>query len=114
MARPRDELLQRLAEYELPVEPVLGELREYGWDAEEPVFTITRDHLLNILLRYLEGELTCSHVTDWADLIECRDDLDYEKGVEDALRRAVFELANPNLTQPVTPNIARELRQKFA
>ena len=114
MPRSRTELLRRLAEYTLPIEPVLAELREYGWDAEAPFFTITRQHLRSVLSRYLDGELTSEQVTDWADLVECREDLGYEQGFEDALQRAVFELANPNLAQPVTSEVAHALQKRLS
>ena len=114
MARPRTDLLRNLADYTLPIEPTLGELREYGWDATTPLFTITRQHVLGVLARYLSGELTSEQVTDWADLVECRDDLDYEHGFENQIKRAVFELANPNLTQAVTPKLANGLQKRLS
>jgi len=60
------------------------------------------------------GQLTSEHVTDWADLVECRVDLGYERGFEDALQRALFELANPNLTEPVTPKVAEALQNRLS
>lgn len=113
MARSREELLKSLAEYVLPIDPILAELSEYGWDAERPFFTVKWEHLLSVLSRYLHGELNADQVTDWADLVECREDIDYEPGFEEDLRNAVFELANPNLTQPVTPEAAHGIQQKF-
>lgn len=86
MPRPRTELLRSLADYTLPIEPVLAELREYGWDAEAPLFTITRQHVIHILSRYLE----------------------------DQLKQAVFELANPTLTEAVTPNVAQGLQKRLS
>jgi hypothetical protein len=107
-------LLKSLADYTLPIEPVLAELREYGWDAEAPLFTLTRQHVLAILSRYLAGQLTAEQVTDWADLVECREDFGYEQVFEEGLKRAVFELANPNLTEAVTPGVAHALRKRLS
>jgi hypothetical protein len=107
-------LLKSLAAYTLPIEPVLAELQEYGWDAEGPLFTVTRQHVGGVLSRYLEGQLTSEQVTDWADLVECREDLGYEKGFEEDLKRTVFELANPNLTEPVSPTAAHAIRDKLS
>ena len=114
MPRPRRELLKSLAEYTLPIEPVLVELREYGWGAEAPLFTITRRHVLGILSRYLGGNSPPSTSRTGADLVECRVDLGYERGFEDALQRALFELANPNLTEPVTPKVAEALQNRLS
>jgi hypothetical protein len=109
----RKELLQHLAEYVLPIEPVLAELSQYPFDSDLPLFTVSRNHVLAVLDRYATGELTPEQVTDWADLIECRDDLDFEDVSSGLLRDTVFQLANPNLTQPVSPHVASAIRQRI-
>lgn len=114
MPRSRAELLNDLADYKLPIEPVVAELREYGWDSIAPLFTVTRLHVLGVLSRYLDGQITSQQVTDWADLLECREDLDYEKDSEVQLKQAVFELANPNLTAPVSPEVVEAIRLKLS
>jgi hypothetical protein len=103
-----------LVGYRLPIEPVIAELQEFGWDAEKPLFTITRQHVMGILSRYLDRQLTAEQVTHWAELVECRDDLGYEHGFEDQLKRTVFELANPHLTVTVTPEVAYALQDRLS
>jgi hypothetical protein len=78
------QLLRALIGYELPVEPVLAALRSFGWDAPEPVVLLTREDIVRILDRYLAGKLTTEQVTDWADLVECREDIGFPSGDEDA------------------------------
>ena len=109
----REQLLERLAEYRLPIEPTLAALREYPWDCESPLFTLTREHIFAMLRRYRAGEISADQLTDWADLIECRDDLDYEATLEKTLRRTVFELANPNLNTTISHELAHKIEQRF-
>jgi hypothetical protein len=110
----RIRLLERLIDYELPIEPVLEGLARFGWDSAAELVCLRRADVLAILDRYLRGELTAEHVTDWADQLELRDDVGMEPGYEDALRDAIFRLANPNLRDEITPAVARAIRGTLA
>jgi hypothetical protein len=95
------------------MEPVLAELSRHGWDAEQPLATLTAGDLLNVLDRYLAGALSSAQVTDWADLVECREDIAYPKDEAEGLSAAIFRLANPNLEGEVTIQVAEELKRKL-
>jgi hypothetical protein len=62
---------------------------------------------------YLGSTIRGSDVEEWAEAIEGRDDVGYEGDAADMLREAVFELANPDLTNQLVPERARELRNRF-
>ena len=113
MGRNRAQLLRALIAYELPIEPVLADLRGFGWDAPDPLVVLTREDIVRILDRYLAGELGASEVTDWADLVECREDIGFPDGERDVLSDAVFRLANPNLRDDVTPELAQIIRREL-
>jgi hypothetical protein len=99
--------------YELPIEPVLAELRSFGWDVPEPLVLLTRGDIVRILDRYLGGELGAAEVTDWANLLECRGDIGFSASEEDVLSGAVFRLANPDLADEVTPEIGQLIRREL-
>jgi hypothetical protein len=113
MRRDRAQLLRALIDYELPIEPVLADLRSFGWDAPNPLVVLNREDIVRILDRYLAGELGAAEVTDWAELVECRDDIASPGDDEDVLSDAVFRLANPNLTDDVTPELAQIIRREL-
>ena len=113
MQRDRGELLRALIAYELPIEPVLADLRTFGWDAPSPFAVLTREDIVRILDRYLAGELGAAEVTDWADLVECREDIGFPGGDEDVLSDALFRLANPNLRGDVTPELGEIIRREL-
>jgi hypothetical protein len=108
MPAPRAVLLRQLIEYRLPVETTIAELSTYGWDSEEPHVRLEAKDIKGVLRRYLNEELSSAQVTDWADLIECREDIDSGQS-ESALSSLIFQLANPNLNAEVTPSLAREM-----
>jgi len=113
MRRDRAELLRALIAYELPIGPVLADLRSFGWDAPNPLVVLTREDMVRILDRYLTGELGAAEVTDWADLIECREDIGFPGGDKDVLSDALFRLANPNLRGDVTPELGQIIRREL-
>jgi len=102
-----------LVAYELPIEPVLADLRSFGWDASEPLVLLTREDIVRVLDRYLAGELTAEQVTDWADRVECREDIGFSGGDEDVLADAVFRLANPSLRDELTPELGQIIRREL-
>jgi len=113
MGRDRAQLLRALIAYELPIEPVLADLRSLGWDAPDPLVVLSREDIVRILDRYLAGDLGAAEVTDWADLVECREDIGFPGGEEDVLSDALFRLANPNLRDEVTPELAQVIRHEL-
>lgn len=97
-------LRHRFAAYES------GALRAaYPWDAEEPLVVLTPVHLARVLSRYMQGEITAQELEDWANAIESREDIAYETAHKAPLAQAIYQLANPLLTQPITPVSIQQL-----
>jgi hypothetical protein len=113
MERDRAQLLRALIAYELPIEPVLADLRAFGWDAPDALVVLIREDIVRILDRYLSGELGAAEVTHWANLVECRDDIAFPGDDEAVLSDALFRLANPDLTDDVTPELAQIIRREL-
>lgn len=111
---PRKELARKLVEYALPIDQVLTELSSYPWDCDSPVFVITPAHVVSILDRFLEGDLTAEQVERWGNLVEMRDDLDLAEGAKEAIGELIHELANPLLTEPLSKESALRMRHELA
>ena len=114
MLGDRIQTLRALIAYGLPIEPVLADLQSFGWDAPESLVTLNREDIIRILDRYLTGELTAEQVTDWANLLECREDIGFPEGDEDLLSETIFRLANPYLTDEVTLELGQSIRRELA
>lgn len=105
----REELLQKLLAFNEPVEPILKQLNTYGWDSEERLVTVTKQDVVLVLQRYLKAELTAEDVEQWANALECRDDVGYESADEEILKSIMHDLANPLLEGPLSEEVARDL-----
>jgi len=105
----RARLVGELLSYERPVRDVLADLAVYGWDSDEPLAELKESHIRNVLSRYIQAKLSAAQLEEWANAIECREDIDYEPSSPQG--EAIFELANPELTAQLTPARAEQLLQ---
>jgi hypothetical protein len=112
MSAERTAALQALIAYRLPIEPVLCALASFGWDCEEPLVTLSPEAFLRVLERCLSGELSLEQLTDWADLVECREDITLPTEPQD-MSKLIFRLANPNLEGAVTMELVSELQKQL-
>lgn len=107
--KERSQLLQSLLKLDRPLDQILPSLNQLGWDSDE-LATLHPQHLISILNRYLSGELSPVEVENWANAIECREDLAWES---EAISALIHELANPLLTNPLSEDTAREWLQRL-
>ncbi len=106
--RSRVELLAALAGLREPLDTLTQELSAHGWDSPTELFVLHRHDIAAVLRRFVEGELKKQDVTDWANAIEGREDVGYEPGSEPLIRDAIYELANPELTQAISSDVAAQ------
>ena len=110
VSRKRSNVLRALIDYRLPIEPVLAELAASEWDSAKDLAILEGTDILQVLRRYLSGALTAEQVVDWADLVECREDIGFQDGQKEKLSNVIFLLANPNISGPVTLELARKVQ----
>ena len=98
--------LTELLNLSRPVADVVAALSAFDWDSDEELVTLEAAHICAVLDRFLSGDISATDVEDWANAIECRDDvgLIQPSPVADALD----ELANPVLSRPLTRQSAAE------
>ncbi len=94
----RREALINLLHYSHSIEDLAFSLQQFPWDSDESCVTLTRQHIIAALNRYVLGDLTTDQVESWANAIEGREDIDYESEHEEILHEIIHQLANPLLT----------------
>ncbi len=104
----RTAVLKSLLNLDKPIGEITTALSEFDWDSDELV-VIEIHHIGQILERYLSGEFDESVVEAWADAIECRDDIGISQEGKDDIEKLIYELANPDLAQRLTPERAENL-----
>lgn len=103
----RVKTLRRLLDGEQPLDATIGTIGTLPWDSEEEFVTLTPEHVIGMLERFLSGEVTSGDLERWANAIEGRDDIGLDTDAADALKEVIFELANPSLQGATTAESAR-------
>jgi hypothetical protein len=92
----------------------LSELEALGWDSDVHLAVLTREHARRLLDAFLARQVSAVECEQWAEALEAREDVGFEAGNEELLKRLVFELANPDITEPLTPQRGAALRSDLA
>ncbi len=104
--RSRTDILKDLLYFKGNLPSLREELSQYPWDTEEAYLLMTKKHFLNVISRCLKDEISLQDLEVWANLIECRDDLDFEN---EELQEIVFELASPEINGAITRERLHEI-----
>ena len=115
--RLRQEILEDLIKYQKDLASLKAELSQYpyDWFEEEAPVRHTRQDILNVLNRYLSGELSALQLNEWADSIASREDIDNENGynklINDVLQNIDRDtLIEPFITREEVIKLAEELK----
>lgn len=109
--RSRQECLRDLVRLAAPLDRLRGELAQHPWDSPVPFVTLCAGDVVRVLDRFLKGELTASAVEEWADALEMREDVTFEK---ELVKEAIFDLANPVLQGALTLEVASRWLDRLA
>ena len=92
MSMDRAEALNQIVTFGPERKRAIAVLASYDYDSENELFEISQSVLINVLEKYLLDEITVEELENWANFVECRDDLNYEK-----FEANIYSLANPYL-----------------
>jgi hypothetical protein len=97
--RQRKDILSDLLEFNSPLNGIQEELNRYPWDIEEPLIILAKRHIVSTLQKAVNGILSFEEIENWANAIECREDIEFEN---EKVKEIIFELANPELHSKLT------------
>ena len=97
----RKTILNKLINYEEPLEVLHSELSRHEWDLDKELIELRREHIVNIIQKYLNNEITKDELIGWANAVEMRDDIEYENGHEKLIATTLNELNTPEINNPI-------------
>lgn len=109
----RLDAVRSLAEYSRSLTEISDHLNTFKWDYEGQLFCFSKGHIVSVLERYLSGEFTSKNIEEWANIVECREDIYFDKDYEEKIENVIYELANPILTRFLDPFRARDIISVF-
>lgn len=93
----RFKILSDLISFKEPIAVLSERLKTLGWDYEGPGFYVKSSEIRGVLNRFVSGEISVDELEEWANLIECREDLQFEDAKSEQIDHVIFLLANPAL-----------------
>ncbi|WP_431065027.1 hypothetical protein [Methylotuvimicrobium sp.] len=104
-------VLDALISFRYSIEQLKRDLSHFPWDSEEELVEVKLSDVTSVLQRYIDGLLKKEELIEWANTIECRDDIGFENGFYDVLKETIYVLANPEINEPLDKNKATEMKQ---
>ena len=102
-------ILKDLVSFSKPINELSNMLSQLDWDYEGQPFIVNASEIKSALKRFLAGECTAQELEDWANLVECREDLEFEEKQFEAIENVIDCLANPVLQGEITPASCEDL-----
>lgn len=102
-------ILKDLVSFNKPVNELSNMVSQLDWDYDGQPFIVKASEIKNALKRFLAGECTTQELEDWANLLECREDLEFEEGRLEAIENVIDCLANPVLQGEITLSSCEDL-----
>ncbi|WP_103633783.1 hypothetical protein [Campylobacter concisus] len=87
-------ILLDLIHFKNNIDTLRNMLSQIGFDSETELVSMSRDNIVEILQRSLDKKISFLELEEWANLIECREDIGFE---DEKTQEMIFKLANPYL-----------------
>ena len=106
--------MNRLLKFQERISVLEEAIKQFPWHYDGPCERLMTSHLANALNRFLREEISATDVENWANFIECREDIDFEEGQEETFTDVLFELANSTLQGELTKQSCRGLLSRLS
>ena len=96
-------MVSSLTRLDVPIADLKIALATLSWDAG----------IAAVLERFVNGDIQAAIAEEWANLVECREDIGFEVGYEEVVADAIYILANPKLAgqlAAITPVFLSSIR----
>ncbi len=105
----RTKLVSQLVNYEGDPQHLVNELRTYGWDCDTDLVEIQKEHIEKVLNLYLNNKIQAKDLNIWAECLERREDIGFEKAHKKVIDESIFWLANPEINYEITSDLAKKI-----
>lgn len=92
----RLKILEKLINFDTPILELKKQLGDFSWDSE-PLVILKKDNINNIIQKFKDKKISQNDFIEWANMVECRDDIEFERKYEKQIKEAIFCIANPDL-----------------
>ena len=100
--------LKNLVSFSKPLDELSSGLSEFSWDYDGEPLVVTSSQIAEVLKRYISGEIDAGEVEQWANMLECREDIEFEESNEEQLENIIYSLANPELEGEINIDLCNQ------
>ncbi|WP_156332767.1 MULTISPECIES: hypothetical protein [unclassified Chelatococcus] len=86
-----------------------ADLKQFIWDFKGSPYIAMRSDIIGVLEMYDQGRIDRAEIEKWANMIEGREDVEFEAEYREKLLEVVYILANPVLQGELTRERASEM-----
>ncbi len=101
-------ILENLIGFKKSLTTLKKDINKLPWDNEVEMITLQNYQIIGILKRYINNKITTKRLVEWANLIECREDIGFS---DENIQEIIFMLANPTLSGITTQKKALDIIQ---
>jgi hypothetical protein len=83
-------------------------LEPFEFDSE-PLAVLRAEDIIEKISRFLDNQIDQLYLEQWADLIEVREDIEFERVKEKEIKQVIHDLANPVLAGALDETRARQM-----
>ncbi|CAB5498730.1 hypothetical protein [uncultured Gammaproteobacteria bacterium] len=95
MLKNRINFLNDLINFDKPLQEISNNIRLLEWDSEIELVFMTEEQLTYVLDKYRKKHITKIELIDWANLIECREDIGF---VNNLVQETISDIANIDIS----------------
>ena len=97
MKEERFNLISKLFNLNKNLDIIEKGLNKFDWDYTWKTLVLTSDNIIILLTYYLNNKLDYDYLIKWANIIELRDEIDYEEGYEEVISEIINILSSPEI-----------------
>ncbi|OSQ48876.1 hypothetical protein [Thalassospira alkalitolerans] len=105
MQPERRQTLQSLIWLHEPLEQISERLTDFERDFDGETIVVEATAVQTILLRYLRTDISAQELESWANLIECREDLEFEAAFSEQIEMIIHQLATPEINNSINSDL---------
>lgn len=110
MSNNRKKILIDLIKLNKPLNSTINNIKKINFDSEKEFVFVDRDIIITVLNKALSGYITLKDLEEWANLIECRDDIGFK---DNEIQNIIFDLANPEINGKITKESILQIIKKL-
>jgi hypothetical protein len=103
----RTTALEDLIYLRVPVRHAVKVLSTFGWDSPNELVMLTPSVALSALEGFEQGKINKTELMEWAEAIEGREDVGFDPSSKALLKKFIFNIANPELTEELSTELAQ-------